>query len=231
MRENHSVDRNHRPARLFAVGALAIFLATARGENQLNRDIRPILSAHCFHYHRPDEQMPPSTAPTKFKPEELSPLKEWIAQGARYPGHGSLKSLVGEEIPKVDNAAWGRNPIDAFVLSRLAAAGLTPNSPVNREHFIHRGLDQHNSLVSHLSNQCRDTDQASAELVTNLKERGLLDETLVVWGGEFGRTAYSQGGLNSGRVTITDDASRYGWLAEAFKLVLNTVRPMTFVTM
>ena len=65
--------------------------------------------------------------------------------------------------------------------------------------LFHRGWDQHNSLVGHLGNQCRDTDQASAALVTDLKERGLLDDTLVVWGGEFGRTAYSQGKLNSGR--------------------------------
>ncbi len=65
--------------------------------------------------------------------------------------------------------------------------------------LFHRGWDQHNSLVEHLGNQCRDTDQASAALVTDLKQRGLLDDTLVVWGGEFGRTTYSQGGLNAGR--------------------------------
>ncbi|MEM9021408.1 MAG: DUF1501 domain-containing protein [Planctomycetota bacterium] len=65
--------------------------------------------------------------------------------------------------------------------------------------LFHRGWDQHNNLVNHLTNQCRDTDQASAALVTDLKQRGLLDETLVVWGGEFGRTAYSQGKLNAGR--------------------------------
>lgn len=65
--------------------------------------------------------------------------------------------------------------------------------------LFHRGWDQHDSLVQHLSNQCRDTDQASAALVKDLKQRGLLDDTLVVWGGEFGRTAYSQGGLNNGR--------------------------------
>ena len=65
--------------------------------------------------------------------------------------------------------------------------------------LFHRGWDQHNSLVEHLGNQCRDTDQASAALVTDLKQRGLLEDTLVVWGGEFGRTTYSQGGLNAGR--------------------------------
>ncbi len=65
--------------------------------------------------------------------------------------------------------------------------------------LFHRGWDQHESLVKDLGNQCRDTDQASAALVTDLKQRGLLDETLIVWGGEFGRTAYSQGVLNNGR--------------------------------
>ncbi len=65
--------------------------------------------------------------------------------------------------------------------------------------LFHRGWDQHLNLVRNLTNQCRDTDQASAALVTDLKRRGLLDETLVVWGGEFGRTAYSQGKLNAGR--------------------------------
>jgi arylsulfatase A-like enzyme len=47
------------------------------------------------------------------------------------------------------------------------------------------------------SNQCKDTDQASAALVMDLKQRGLLDDTLVVWGGEFGRTVFSQGGLTA----------------------------------
>lgn len=65
--------------------------------------------------------------------------------------------------------------------------------------LFHRGWDQHNSLQTHLPNQCRDTDQASAALVADLKQRGLLDDTLVVWGGEFGRTAYSQGKLGTGR--------------------------------
>ena len=65
--------------------------------------------------------------------------------------------------------------------------------------LFHRGWDQHNTLLKNLSAQCRDTDQASAALVVDLKQRGLLDDTLVIWGGEFGRTVYSQGSLNSGR--------------------------------
>lgn len=61
--------------------------------------------------------------------------------------------------------------------------------------MFHMGWDQHNDLPNHMSKQCKDTDQASAALVTDLKQRGMLDDTLVVWGGEFGRTAYCQGKL------------------------------------
>ena len=59
--------------------------------------------------------------------------------------------------------------------------------------LFHRGWDQHTHLPAQIAGQCRDTDQASAALVTDLKQRGLLDDTLVVWGGEFGRTVYCQG--------------------------------------
>ncbi|MEM7235183.1 MAG: DUF1501 domain-containing protein [Planctomycetota bacterium] len=62
--------------------------------------------------------------------------------------------------------------------------------------LYHPGWDQHGGLMGGISNQCRETDQASAALVRDLKRRGLLDETLVVWGGEFGRTNYCQGKLS-----------------------------------
>jgi len=59
--------------------------------------------------------------------------------------------------------------------------------------LMHSGWDQHNNLYTQLEQQCRDTDQPSAALVTDLKRLGLLDRTLVVWGGEFGRTPFGQG--------------------------------------
>ncbi len=62
--------------------------------------------------------------------------------------------------------------------------------------LFHRGWDQHTNLPEQISKQCMDTDQASAALVKDLEQRGLLEDTLVVWGGEFGRTVYSQGKLN-----------------------------------
>ena len=61
--------------------------------------------------------------------------------------------------------------------------------------LYHRGWDQHNDLPRDLALQCRGTDQPTAALITDLKQRGLLDDTLVVWGGEFGRTVFSQGKL------------------------------------
>jgi hypothetical protein len=61
--------------------------------------------------------------------------------------------------------------------------------------LYHRGWDQHGNLPKRLREQCLDTDQPSAALVKDLKQRGLLDDTLVIWGGEFGRTVYSQGKL------------------------------------
>jgi len=61
--------------------------------------------------------------------------------------------------------------------------------------LYHKGWDQHGGLPAGLRQQCIETDQASAALVIDLKRRGLLEDTLVVWGGEFGRTNYSQGKL------------------------------------
>ncbi len=62
--------------------------------------------------------------------------------------------------------------------------------------IFHRGWDQHGNLAGDLPLQCKDVDQATYALITDLKQRGLLDDTLVVWGGEFGRTVYCQGKLS-----------------------------------
>ena len=67
--------------------------------------------------------------------------------------------------------------------------------------LYHRGWDNHSGLPLNIPRQCRDIDQPQAALILDLKQRGLLDDTLVVWAGEFGRTVYGQGGLqdNYGR--------------------------------
>jgi uncharacterized protein (DUF1501 family) len=63
--------------------------------------------------------------------------------------------------------------------------------------LYHQGWDQHGNLPGGIRNQCQKTDQATAALIKDLKQRGLLEDTLVVWGGEFGRTVYSQGTLTA----------------------------------
>lgn len=63
--------------------------------------------------------------------------------------------------------------------------------------LYHQGWDQHSNLPSGIAGQCKATDQATAALIKDLKQRGMLDDTLVIWGGEFGRTAYSQGKLSA----------------------------------
>jgi hypothetical protein len=81
-----------------------------------------------------------------------------------------------------------------FAASTLLARRLVERG-VRVVQILHRGWDQHGSLPTDIRAQCKDIDQATAGLLTDLKQRGLLDETLVVWGGEFGRTVYSQGTL------------------------------------
>ncbi|MGE0608382.1 MAG: DUF1501 domain-containing protein [Pirellulales bacterium] len=63
--------------------------------------------------------------------------------------------------------------------------------------LMHRGWDQHGSLPAQIRGQSKDVDQPAAALIKDLKQRGLLNETLVIWGGEFGRTVYSQGALTA----------------------------------
>jgi hypothetical protein len=85
-----------------------------------------------------------------------------------------------------------------FAASTLLARRLVERG-VRCVQILHRGWDQHGNLPSEIRAQCKDIDQASAALIHDLKARGLLEDTLVIWGGEFGRTVYSQG-----RLTRTD---------------------------
>jgi hypothetical protein len=81
-----------------------------------------------------------------------------------------------------------------YAANCLLARKLSENG-VRFVQLYHQGWDAHDNLPGQIKGQCLDTDQASAALITDLKQRGLLDETLVIWGGEFGRTNYCQGAL------------------------------------
>ena len=88
-----------------------------------------------------------------------------------------------------DSRKPGTYAANCLLARRLAERG------VRFVQLYHRGWDQHNDLPRDIALQCRGVDQASAALVIDLKQRGMLDDTLVIWGGEFGRTVYCQGKL------------------------------------
>jgi hypothetical protein len=90
-----------------------------------------------------------------------------------------------------DSRKPGTFAANCLLARRLAERG------VRFIQLYHQGWDHHGGLPEGLRHQCQETDQASAALVLDLKQRGMLDDTLVVWGGEFGRTSYSQGALTA----------------------------------
>ncbi len=98
----------------------------------------------------------------------------------------STFKLYGEDARKPGTFA-----ANALLARRLVERG------VRSIQLFHRDWDHHGGLQKGLPKRCLEVDQASAALVTDLKQRGLLDETLVVWGGEFGRTVYCQGRLTA----------------------------------
>jgi hypothetical protein len=83
----------------------------------------------------------------------------------------------------------GTYAANCLLARRLAERG------VRFVQLFHRGWDQHGNLPTQIRGQCKQTDQPTAGLIQDLKQRGMLDDTMVVWGGEFGRTVYSQGTL------------------------------------
>ena len=90
----------------------------------------------------------------------------------------------------VDARKPGTYAANCVLARRLAECG------VRFIQIYHMGWDHHEGVPRQLPPQCRDTDQASSALIQDLKQRGMLDETLVIWGGEFGRTVYCQGNLS-----------------------------------
>ena len=90
--------------------------------------------------------------------------------------------------------AYGAEPGKASFANSVLMARRMAERGVRFVQIFHEAWDQHGSLVSGLTANCKATDQACAALITDLKERGMLDDTLVIWGGEFGRTPMVQGG-------------------------------------
>jgi uncharacterized protein (DUF1501 family) len=105
-----------------------------------------------------------------------------------------LADMSGESAATYDLYGEYSRTRGSFASSALIARRLVERG-VRFVQIFHRGWDQHGSLPRDLAAQCKDVDQACYGLVQDLKQRGMLDDTLVIWGGEFGRTVYSQGTL------------------------------------
>jgi uncharacterized protein DUF1501 len=106
-----------------------------------------------------------------------------------------LTDLSGESKETLDLYGIKDDGVDGGFARNCLLARRMAERGVRFIQLMHRGWDQHSSLPKQIRGQCSDTDRPSAALVKDLADRGLLDETLVIWGGEFGRTVYSQGAL------------------------------------
>src|ERR1041384_1379782 len=116
----------------------------------------------------------------------------------------SVLEMYGPDVKRQGSYAY-----NCLMARRLAERG------VRFVQLMHAGWDQHRNLNTQLRIQCEDTDAPSAALIRDLKQRGLLDETLVIWGGEFGRTPFLQGRIEETTVWGRDHHP-YGftvWLA------------------
>ncbi|MHB1307546.1 MAG: DUF1501 domain-containing protein [Limisphaerales bacterium] len=107
-----------------------------------------------------------------------------------------LMDISGE--PKAVLDMYGAEPGKASFANNCLLARRLSERGVRFVQLCHRDWDHHGGLPEGIRAQTRNTDQASGALIRDLKQRGLLDDTLVIWGGEFGRTAYSQGDITKG---------------------------------
>ncbi len=132
----------------------------------------------------------------------------------RRSGNADAYRAVRDGVPHADERAGADRPSSSESQETLdlygpdvskpgtyAASALLARRLVERGvrvvQILHRGWDQHGNLPRDLTAQCQDTDQPTAALLMDLKRRGLLEKTVVAWGGEFGRTVYSQGTLTA----------------------------------
>ena len=128
---------------------------------------------------------------------------EIIARMAQYEMAFRMQTSVPEIMDTSDEPEYIYDMYgkDSKIPGTFAANALLARRLAERDvkfiQLYHQGWDQHGNLPSALKRQCKDTDQATAALITDLKQRGMLEDTLVIWGGEFGRTNYSQGQLTA----------------------------------
>lgn len=135
--------------------------------HQFNKELDPEIESRIAQYEMAYRMQTSVPDATNFSDEPESTFKEY-GEDARKPGTFAANCLLARRLAERD---------------------------VRFIQLYHQGWDQHSHLPKQIKGQAKETDQPSAALVKDLKQRGLLDDTLVIWGGEFGRTSYSQGVL------------------------------------
>ena len=167
-------------------GEPVLFLDNPRGiDRQLQAD--SLEAIRTLNQHRLDQVGDPEIA-TRTSAFEMA-----FRMQASAP---DLMDLSSE--PKETLDLYGAEPGKSSFANNCLLARRLVERGVRYVQLFHEAWDQHGNLVNDLKGNCKDTDQACAALVKDLKRRGLLDQTLVIWGGEFGRTPMVQGG-NDGR--------------------------------
>ena len=175
----------HQGVKLRSTGEPVLFLANPKGISKLDRrmmldGLGELNQQHFDEFGTPQTQDRISQYEMAFRMQTAAPE---ILDFSDEPQ--STFDLYGEQA----------NQPGSFAANCLRARRLA-ESGVRFIQLFHRGWDQHNNLKKNMGMQAEDVDRASAALVMDLKQRGMLDETLVVWGGEFGRTVYSQGDIS-----------------------------------
>jgi hypothetical protein len=169
-----------------SVGDPVLFLSNPDGVNEATRR-RMLDDLACLNQMRLDETGDPEIR-TRIAQYELAYRMQTsvpdLTDISREPSR--VLDMYGPEV---------RTP-GSYAYNCLLARRLTERG-VRFVQLFHRGWDQHTNLPRQITGQARDTDQPSAALIKDLKMRGLLDDTLVLWGGEFGRTVYCQGTLSA----------------------------------
>jgi hypothetical protein len=175
----------HQGVRLRAEGDPILYLADPPGiSRELRRgaldDLRALNQRHLTEYGNPEID-------TRIAQYELG-----FRMQASVP---DLLDLSGEPQHVLERYGPDVQRQGSFARNCLLARRLLERG-VRFVQLMHAGWDQHQNLATQLEVQCKDTDQPSAALVQDLAERGLLDDTIVLWGGEFGRTVFVQGDVN-----------------------------------
>jgi hypothetical protein len=177
---------NHQGVKFRSVGDPVLYLSNPPGMNDAGRR-RFLDDLGRLNQMRLDEMGDPEIA-TRISQYEMAYRMQSsvpdLIDLSKEPA--SVFDLYGPDARKPGTFA-----ANCLLARRLAERG------VRFIQLFHRGWDQHLTLPKQIVGQCRDVDQPSYALLTDLKQRGLLDDTLVVWGGEFGRTVYCQGKLTA----------------------------------